>query len=99
MPCMDPPWVQEQEAEDAEQMARLRKALERAGRAACEALKTLTTQQRARLSPETRTWWEEHQAEDRDREQRERAKKAHADQKAAALAKLTPADRRALGLR
>jgi hypothetical protein len=44
------------------------------------------------------TWWEEHQAADKLRVAYEKAKKHKAKLRASALAKLTPAEKAALGL-
>lgn len=62
-------------------------AATKASRAACDALNLI--EQRGALSfvsADTLTWWREHQKTDRERLRRE------------AMAKLTPAERRALGV-
>ncbi len=50
-------------------------------------------------SLELRHWWEEHQAHDRRVAEQEKAEQDRKDRKAEALAKLTPADRRILGVK
>lgn len=53
---------------------------------------------RSKQSRELADWWEEHQAADRKREAREKTDRERQATKRRALAKLTPAERKALNL-
>jgi hypothetical protein len=66
--------------------------------AACEMMRVLTKQQLESLSPKTKLWISEHERYDRERKEeeaeRKRREKVHDD----ALAKLSKAEREALGI-
>lgn len=74
--------------------------------ALCAALLSLAPERRDALIYNSRDrqardladWWEDHQEADRRRVEREQAEAAAAEARAKALAKLTPEERRALGL-
>lgn len=61
----------------------------------CEQLKKVDV---TKYSLEMQTWWRDHQAADREREAAEEAKAKKTSLRASALKKLTPAERKALGL-
>lgn len=73
----------------------------------CAAIKTMTPEQiesiiynpRDKMARLCATWKEEHDEADRVREQKEAARKNREAAKLAALSKLTPAERLALGLK
>ena len=69
-------------------------------RVACEALKRLELLNELHgLSVETTAWWRAHKAEDARREAAERAEIERNEIARTALLKLSPNERRALGLR
>lgn len=73
--------------------------LDRATRVACEAFRSMTPEAiRDKLSQEAQRWWYNHQEMDRKRLAAEEAARQRAKAKRDALAKLTPAERKALGL-
>lgn len=72
--------------------------LDAATRVACEGFKLLTPDQLAKLSPPAHQWWENHQAEDRRREAAEEHARQVAAAKKRALDKLTPGERKLLGV-
>lgn len=73
----------------------------------CAELKAMTDKQRddivynakERLARDLADWWEDHQRADAEREEKERAEADNAVQRESALAKLTPAERKALGVK
>lgn len=54
---------------------------------------------RSKQSRDLADWWEEHEAHDRDREAREKAEAKRQKLAASGMAKLTPAERKALGIK
>ncbi len=77
----------------------------RTTRFACEALTLLEKMETqpgssiAKLSEDTRKWWRKHKKSDKKRIQREEALKHIEDKKQAALNKLTPEEKKLLGLK
>jgi hypothetical protein len=88
MPCYDERsnWIENPETKHR---------LNAATRAACEMSKLVD---RSKLSKETRKWVEAHDEMDRRREAAEKTKKERETTKKKALEKLTPAEKKALGL-
>jgi hypothetical protein len=74
--------------------------LERLTRVSCEIMAALEKIGLApeQFGPEVQTWWAEHKAADERREAAARAQAQREEHRAAALAKLTPEERKALGL-
>lgn len=78
---------------------------DRLARIACAVLTTLQEQDKQELmvqilrNDEVREWWEAHQEADRKAREAEAEKKRIAKLKRDALAKLTPEEKKALGLR
>jgi hypothetical protein len=94
MPCSD------YRDEPNYEIARLEKRLDAATKAACEMWNTLLEADMFELlSPSTRLWGREHEAMDRKRIAAEQAEKDRKQARTRALSKLTPAERKALGLR
>lgn len=73
--------------------------LGRVTRVACEALRFLEDDGRLPdLSPELRRWWKQHKATDRRRREAEQEIARRKVLRKKALARLSPAEKRALGL-
>jgi len=70
-----------------------------ATRTLCEHLKTLDPSYIKELSLDVQIWWRDHQRVDAQREAAEKEKQEEKKVKAQALAKLTEAEKRALGIR
>lgn len=64
----------------------------------CSLLKRKGQMDLAQHSLELQLWWRDHQAADKAREKQEREQKAQAEIKKQALKKLTPTERKALGV-
>ena len=75
-----------------------RRRLDLATRVACAALRTLSKEAINNLPQEVRVWWEKHQEMDRRREVAERNQRQKEAAKKRALNKLTPEERKALGV-
>jgi hypothetical protein len=75
-----------------------KRRLDVATRVACTVLRKMNPEQLRSLDPETQRWWASHQAEDKKREAREQAQRERLVLKEKALSKLTPAERKALGI-
>ena len=76
-----------------------KRRLDLATRVACEVLRGHSGHYiQTSLSKETRDWWAKHQAEAARREAAERAKQEKEKARAAALSKLSEAERKLLGL-
>lgn len=91
MPCRD-------EFADQDYYSELSNRLNKITKVACEILTTLPAEQIDKFSTETKQWWEEHQRYDKLRIKREKAQQELEKVKQNAKAKLTPAERKALGL-
>lgn len=65
---------------------------------ACGKLSKLKPAAIRKMSLELQLWWREHQKADAERKARERREERDKELRAQALAKLTPAERRALGV-
>lgn len=74
--------------------------VERLTRISCDILRAMEAAglDFSSLSPETLTWWGQHKAADAAREAVEAARNEREVARAAALAKLSPEDRKVLGL-
>lgn len=99
MACHDPM----AEGEEHERTRRRLHAVTRLLCGLCERIETNpnATVKAARLidaDPKLRAWWEEHQKADRKREKEEAAERRRAAGRKAALAKLSPAERKLLGV-
>lgn len=78
---------------------RIQSRADAATRAACEAITLLQgTPLFPQLSVETRAWWNRHQREDQERIAREQAEEQRRKAKQDALDKLSPGERRLLGI-
>jgi hypothetical protein len=76
-----------------------RRRLDLATRVACEVLRNHSAPViKESFSKEVQDWWAKHQADDARREAAEKAKKAREKARVTALAKLTAAERKLLGL-
>lgn len=80
--------------------AAVRAELERLTRVSCDVLRVVTQAgvPLTNFSEETQKWWLAHQQVDAARIERERQASFQSQVRQAALAKLTPAERRTLGL-
>ena len=78
--------------------AKAKAELDLATRVACKAMRCLEELGAAFPDSETALWWIEHKEQDRLRLQREQEKRQAKMKKKAALAKLTPEERKLLGL-
>jgi len=95
MPCRDDGY----EISDKEYREGLRKQVDSLTDSLCSACRLLEQKNLLeKLPTKVREWWEEHKKADLVREARERAEKAQQALKEKALAKLTQAEKRALGL-
>jgi hypothetical protein len=93
MPCRDGGPTDNEIAYD------YKRRLDLATRVACEAMSVLTKGGNyTNMSAEAKTWWQKHQDEDARRIAREKAERKRLADKKAALAKLTPAEKKALNL-
>lgn len=93
MPCQDPDADREELAVQAAKIHRLTKAL-------CAQLRSLEAQGLSHLiHPSLRGFWQKHKEADERRRQAEERRLEQERQKRAAVAKLTPEERRLLGLR
>ena len=95
MPCSDggPSYQENPETKDR---------LDKVTRLLCGLCRRLTNRGRAfhiTDDAELAKWWAAHQEEDRRREERERKEREEAAAKRKALAKLSPRERRLLGIR
>jgi hypothetical protein len=91
MPCENGPSWEDQEREQYE--------ADCAAKAICEMAKLLTANQKRGLSAEARHAIEMHEKADNEREKRERADRGEQAARARAIEKLSPSERRLLGLR
>ncbi len=79
--------------------AGLRASADRSARAACE-MRTVLWQHnlQSHLTPETRQWIADHDKADADREAAENLERLHRQMRRDALAKLSPMERKLLGI-
>ncbi len=75
-----------------------KRRLDRATRVACEVLSTLTKTEVSKLSSEAQGWWIAHQEQDQIRLARLAEANAKAAARKKAVLKLTPEERKLLGL-
>lgn len=94
MPCYDASEEDYRRADASEAKARL----DLATRVACKALRYLEGMGASFPDSETARWWMEHKEQDTLRIQREQEERKAKKKKKAALAKLTPEERKLLGL-
>lgn len=95
MPCRDGGPI------DTYENPTTRRRLDLATRVACEALRSLDKNRlngSSSLSKEARDWWAAHQEEDRRRERQEQQQREREALRRKARAKLTPEERKALGI-
>jgi hypothetical protein len=93
MPCYSPPPTAADYYEGFEHNSKLADML-------CQIMQSIEA--RGELEGQelrTRAWWEEHKKRDRERLKREQEQRKTAEEKDAALAKLSPYERKLLGIR
>ena len=83
---------------DGDSERALRKELERVTRVACELARTVDSDVYLHLNKETREWIVQHERADRERLKREREEADRLLMRKKALKKLTPEERRLLGI-
>lgn len=92
MPCRDGGPYEVYENPDT------RRRLDTSTMIACEAFQIMSAEQIASLPKICQKWWKDHQEADRVRKERENDERNRQLRRSRALAKLTPEERRALGL-
>jgi hypothetical protein len=102
MPCMsyETNWARNS---DDHEVRKVKREADRLARIACQAMQTLEDMGKADFlllkDTEVREWWAAHKEADRKAREAFEAKLRREELKAAALAKLTPEERAALGIK